>query len=440
MTYSLFKTIGFVFIRRLGLYTWFRRKADAFRMARRILVARRRHQIVLARIRHKDRNTPIRVLFLNNDTAKWKCQSVYDLMNASCDFEPFVGITALGERCGLPDNELEDVLRTAARFFDERGVKHMQVVSLHPRHYDDLRGLRADLVFFPEPWGMQGDQTTEKISRFALPCYVPYFIDSQGDIGKHCLMDAHRFLYAYFAQSNGQIQCFKPYLSMFNHTYRLIASGHPALDFYSSPTMLQQKLRKNYVIYAPHHSVKSQTRANSNALFWSTFLVTGPLILAYAQSHPEFNWFFKPHPRLRTALLETGKWTTAQIDTYYKAWSEIGEVCYDGDYQKYFLDSKVMITDCNSFLTEYGASGKPVIHLVCEKNSSMYHPDDLRQMIDTFYRVQTPDEMFAAFRMVLEEGKDPNQEARRAAVLKANLLGIKAAQNIVDYLRKELRR
>ena len=40
----------------------------------------------------------------------------------------------------------------------------------------------------------------------------------------------------------------------------------------------------------------------------------GKDILDYAKSHPEINWVFKPHPRLRTELTYSNVWTKKEVD------------------------------------------------------------------------------------------------------------------------------
>ena len=415
-----------------SIKTWIRRT----NLLIRVLACRFRYQRILSRIRKRPPSQKIRVLFLNSEPAKWKCQSVYEKMAKTDMFEPLIGITALGNVGLWTDDDLERSFLRSERFFDELGDKHVRVCSLRPRIYDDLRGLKPDIVFFPEPWDMHFPQTTEHISRFALSCYVQYSLIVSVETRKHCLMEMHRFLFLNFVQSNHLLACYKKELSWKPRAYRLAVTGHPALDFYLNSNGAAAEA-DGPIIYAPHWSCLESS--NPDYIPMSTFLETGIPILEYAKKHPEQKWAFKPHPQLRQHLETAVGWTKDQVDSYYGMWESIGECCYDGNYQDLFLRSRAMVTDSVSFLVEYGASGKPVLHLVrahCRRKYSK----DIAKMIDAFYGIRSLEELETTFNLVLQNRKDPKRSERHAAVASAGLLGVDAAANIVNLLSKTLSR
>ena len=144
---------------------------------------------------------------------------------------------------------------------------------------------------------------------------------------------------------------------------------------------------------------------------------------------------FKPHPILRTILPKLGVMTVAEVDAYYARWAKIAISSFDADYQELFLESRVMITDSGSFLPEYGSTGRPVIRLICAKNKHI-PPLAAKEVYDTYYNVRNLKEMYAAFKLVIEDEQDPNREQRLIAVKKSGLCGTNASANIVNYLKE----
>lgn len=409
-------------------------------IVRTALACRIRQRKVLSRIRSRNTNGKVRVLFLCSNTAKWKCQSVYKKMEASGIFEPIVAITALGEMGSREDDELKNVFDSADTFFDGLGDRHVRACMLFPRRYENLESFKPDIVFFPEPWVQHHPQTTYEVSRFALPCYVPYFVVAHVIPKKQCDTPMHKSLFAYFTQNKKLADIYEKAVPWICRSYRAIPTGHPALDALGTSNNIdvEEPIPGATIIYAPHHSIKVNDPQHPD---WSigTFLQTGKIILDYAKQHPDLKWTFKPHPQLRRALLKSGLWTEEDVEQYYSEWERIGTVCTDGNYQELFLKSKAMVTDSGSFLLEYGATGKPLIHLVPPGANTELSPH-IKDLLDAYYRVEDTTDLMAIFALVLEKGEDPKFRQRLTALRKTGLLGIDAAQNIVDYLRKELRR
>ena len=101
------------------------------------------------------------------------------------------------------------------------------------------------------------------------------------------------------------------------------------------------------------------------------------------------------------------------------------------------MESRAMITDCGSFLTEYACTGKPIIHLV----SSTAKLKPLKPSADlyaTYYQVHNVKELDEALDSVVVKALDPNRERRLTKVREAGLLDNYAAQNIMDELENLL--
>jgi CDP-glycerol glycerophosphotransferase (TagB/SpsB family) len=193
---------------------------------------------------------------------------------------------------------------------------------------------------------------------------------------------------------------------------------------------------EGYVIYAPHYSVPIS--GIKRAFNIGTFLENGRTILSYAQRHSEIKWVFKPHPNLAWTLVNQAGWTQNEVNDYYKAWERIGMGCYDGSYPTIFRRSKAMITDSASFLFEYPATGKPLIHLVFPDIDFSRNIPEVRPVLESYYRAENEEQMLNLFKMVLEEGRDPKHDERLSILRKVGMSGVNAAENIVNYLKREL--
>lgn len=309
-------------------------------------------------------------------------------------------------------------------------------MTTHPRRISDLSEFEPDIVFNCEQWAPCGEQDPEHVSRFALSCYASYFVPNYGDHGTDCLQPVQMFSFYYFTLNKYLSGFLRIPYRWWNAVARFKVTGHPAIDFYNRDRYAVQK--RNRVVYAPHFSFPHE-KHDYLLFLWSTFLWNGEAILEYAKKHPEIEWVFKPHPILRDDLVRTGAWTKEKVDAYYAEWERVGEVNYASDYQGLFMSSKAMITDCGSFLTEYAATGNPIIHLVCPENHLEAMPPS-KMIYDTFYDVHDLKEMYDTFRMVIERDEDPNHDKRIAALKRAGLMNSTAADNIVAELRKLVRR
>ena len=415
-----------------------RRMRNGVRLARRVWRVKRNYARVLKRIRAKPKNEKVRVLFLCGEPAKWKCQKLYEAMRDSGVFEPIVGLTDWNmqreERC--TDAELDVLHMAAESFFDTLGDAHVRTYSISPRRGKDLRVFSPDIVFYSEPWSPRKDQTSEPVSEYALTFYISYFTPNYGKIGTDSQQPLHRFLFGYVTLNDWWKKIYRDARRPWNHAAEFLPLGFPSLDGF----IMDENAHPDDgpVIYAPHFSFP--TKLEGRFLFpISTFDWNGEAILQYAKEHAAFGWVFKPHPILRRYLVESGIWSKARTDAYYAEWEKLGVACYDGDYQDLFLRSRVLVTDSASFLTEYGATGKPVVHLIRKDNGVVPFPPS-KAVYDTYYQVSDMNELQCVFKMVLEDGCDPLKDERLAAVRAAGIAKSHASENIVAYLRTLIKR
>lgn len=404
----------------------------------RAYLLRVRYRFVRKRLKKDYRLRKIRVGFLVSEIAKWKGQSVYDYMAQSNDFDPSILVYPSSLELSLDQNRIREELQKKIEYFAKSGMRVVSIWDSLKNQTICLKLINVDLLFYQQPWDIPPAPHPELIAKRALTFYFPYYVPNNFSISETLEKELHYCVYRYFLLNEYQAKCFEKYIKSYNYAGKLVGLGHPALDeFYLKR---DYKATKDYVIYAPHFSFLCDYHKRINLPFFSsTFLEQGNIVLSFAKQHPEVNWVFKPHPRLRIALIESGAWTEEEVDLYYKAWEKIGLVSLDSNYSNLFLESKAMITDSCSFLTEYGCTGKPLIRLIPDMGNNMPKPNpDLINLYDSFYKVYQDKELVETLQMIVIDNKDPKKQLRVRNVITSRLAGSYAAHNIVNYIRSLL--
>jgi len=351
---------------------------------------------VKQRLKHKKQ---LAVAFYVYDDSKWKCQSIYDLMEKDERFTPYIFVT---KNNAPKDNfnyqDAEDVLKVY-NFFKTRNMRVKNAYDIKNQKFIPFEDMtpKPDIIIYQHPWYVETTQGPVVCSKFALTYYVPYFI-SDIDNSIECDLRFHRYIYRYYVPDEDTMQSYA--LKMQDKGKKLIVAGHPQLDNYLKKDFEQER---KYVIYAPHWTVCG------NNLRYSTFDWNGFKILEFAEKHKELNWVFKPHPCLYNFLFMSGYMSKEQADEYYQRWSNIGIVHNEGDYIKLFQQSNTLITDSGSFLIEYFFTKQPCIHLVSD---SFAGNQNARDICSTYYNVYNLEEMYRIFEEILINKQDTKKQDR----------------------------
>lgn len=391
-----------------------------------IMIARFRYRHRLREVRSALMSRKLRVLFPVSNHSKWKMQTVFDLMRLSKVFEPVILLTAMDTESTLDVDELRIHLGRIRREFDQLQMKCVCGYDFEKGVCIPVAAFKPDIVFYQQPYGIANVQDPFVASRVALTCYVPYFVQNYGGLDMDCDLFFHRLLWRHFTLSPSWAEAFENYQGSVRRAGRVLGLGHPMLDQLGNSNT--EGAEPGFVIYAPHWSCGGIGER------YSTFLGNGEKMLALARRHPEIRWVFKPHPTLRQKLIEHHFMAPEQIAAYYDAWGKIATSCYDGGYVDLFNRSSVMITDCASFLVEYASTGKPIIHLVAENPVYQPHPISAK-LFNTYYQAHDWGEFEKYFETVVLQGLDPKHDVRIAAVKELNLMGTKAGERIVSYLK-----
>lgn len=337
----------------------------------------------------------IRVIFLVNDTAKWQYQTLYEAMAKSNDFDPLVIVSK-------PDTKTkreETALKQAGKIYDFFHSRNMNVEYgyCNKKGRDvDLRKFNPDIIFHKNPYGLGCSQDYINTSSYALNCYVPYTLAENSMILREEFINS---MFKYFVINEDLKQEYEEFFS--RKLPNIIPSGHSKADI----TATTIKNEKYTIIYAPHHSF------GKKGLRWATFEWNGELILELARNNPQCDWVFKPHPQFAMRCEQFGIMNNKEIKAYFAQWEKIGKIHEDGDYYDIFAKSNLMITDCGSFLIEYLAFNKPVIHLL----------NDYGQMFDSvmekasahYYKTKNKDELLEKFDTLVHKNNDYLAEERK---------------------------
>ena len=420
-------------LKKLGVYSFFFRTLYENRLILKSIQCSWRYSRLVKAAKRKPKEEKIRVLFIVSEIAKWKEQSLYEKMEESGDFYPIVGISAWNKQSGLDVEELETVHKRAEAFFDRMGDRHVRTVTCEEgrKIYHDLSEFKPDIVFYTEQWSPCPKQHPFEVSKYALTCFLPYYVPDFGITQIDCHQQVERMSWTYFCLGKSWARLYRRSLCLTCHCNKFVVTGHPALDtFYEQRSRQPQE---GYVIYAPHFAFPHPLQQEFYLI--GTFEWSGMVMLQYAESHPEVKWVFKPHPILRGLLSKFGVMSKDEVDDYYHRWERIGLVCYDSDYQELFLESRAMITDSGSFLPEYGSTGRPVVRLMCEKNKHI-PPKAAKNVYDTYYQAHNVKEMNEFLHLIVEQKKDPKKEERLKAVRASGLARHNASDEIIAYLQR----
>ena len=421
-----------------GMYKCFpelRKRLQARRLDGAVAIVRKNYATQMARIRSKVGNGgKVHVMFIVEELAKWKAASLYEAMRQSDIFEPVIGLTYPTDRYGATPRQNEERIRETKKWFESNGYECRVIYNAVKNKLLDIESFRPDVVFYPEVWYENRKHSPVRVSRFALTCYIPYFVPNYVIVDLDCRQNMHRLYWRHFVLNDNLARLYRDSTSDGTMAGEFVGLGHTMFDAITAcRNGVSDFSHGRRVIYAPHWTFDHPR--NPCPVHYSTFVQDGRTILEYAKQHREIEWVFKPHPNLRERVVSSGLMSPEQIDGYYAEWGQVGEVCLSSDYNRLFADSMAMITDCGSFLSEYGATGHPIIHLLSPQNKEV-PPESIKRLYDTYYQVHNEKELYTWLTTILEEGRDPNKSERLRALEAVGFLGQNAARNILEYLNK----
>ncbi len=382
---------------------------------------------VKKRLSKKIKTKKLNVAFYVYDETKWKCQSVYDLMESSEYFIPYIFVTKNAAPRNNCNYQTDEDLKKVYDFFKNKSMRVKYAYNIDKQKYIAFEKMnpRPDIIIYQHPWYVETSQGPVVCSKFALTYYIPYYISDTDEWFEYDLR-FHKYIYKYFVPNEMVKNNYAKKMS--NKGKNLVITGHPQLDYFYLNKNNNNDSKK-IIIYAPHWTVCGEN------IRYSTFDWSGKEILEFAKSHDEFNWVMKPHPLLYNFLYQSGYMSKDETDKYFEEWKNIGQIFDSGDYLDLFNQSSLMITDSGSFLIEYLLTGNPCIHLVSDKFTGN---EIAKEICSRYYNAFNKDEMFSFFNDIILKNNDYKKNDRELLINKLNLKNNYAAQNIIDEIIKDL--
>ena len=325
-------------------------------------IANKNYKKIFKKIKENSKNRKINVLFLVRENSKWTYESLYHEMEKSRLFSPIIAVSLLRDVARGKDKTRND-LDSSYKFFKN---KNYNVVKAYEnKKFLNLKTFNPDIIFYDQPWDLPQKHNPFTVSSFALTAYCDYGLELFYNNDSY-RSNFHALLYKFFVDNKSNSKRYNA--NNLNRHDNCISFGYPKLDTYLIESSIAEENiwkepNKFKIIYAPHHSFEE------NGLNLATFRHNGYYILNLAKKHHlNTTWIFKPHPRLKYALIKNDIMTEKEINDYFDEWNKLGKIYDKGEYFDIFKTSDLMITDCCSFLGEYLPTKKPIIQLVNPKH------------------------------------------------------------------------
>ena len=181
------------------------------------------YEKTLIRLKEKyKKHESLNVCFLIAESAKWQFQSIYEAMEKSGDFHPFVVV--------IPSHDSLDeisLLNEVYNFFKTKNIRVYYGYNSTTKKYFPLSKFDTDIVFYQQPWGIPFEQGIYKSSENALCGYVPYaIVENEGcyDKIKHFIDN----LFFHFIVDKSVTGVYDNYTV---NIQSFIVTGHPKLDY-----------------------------------------------------------------------------------------------------------------------------------------------------------------------------------------------------------------
>lgn len=296
----------------------------------------------------------IRVVFFVIHQSTWKLERLYQLMLNDDYFDPIILICPDSANGG--EKMIQDMTR-CYEYFVMHGYN--TILSIQDGQWLNVnKTLQPDIIFFTNPHNITLPEY--RITSFVdkLTCYYPYgyFTSNYSDNIPQFNSIFHNLLWLFFSVCKFNENTSKDISANNGDNVRMVG--------YTFGETLLSNIKKNpikngkkKIIYAPHHTVK-----DGDPLALSTFIVNGEKIKEISDIYiNDVDFYFKPHPLLKSRLYNHIDWGKEKTDKYYSSW---GDNYISEDYVDLFYASDAMIHDCGSFLIEYMYLNKPMAYMI----------------------------------------------------------------------------
>lgn len=374
------------------------------------------HKKELKRIRKQKK---IKVAFFLIHDSIWKYEGVYKLMLEDERFEPIVVVCPY---ISYDEEVMFSTMNQAYNSFKEKGYNVIKTYNEDTREWLDVKkDINPDIIFFTNPHRITKWEYYIYNFKEYLTCYVPYFYVSNNLEQSNYNLKFHNLLWLAFYES----YIHKEYAIKIarNKGKNVIITGYPAIDLYfekckkkSNNIWKSQSKKKKRIIWAPHHTIKE----NGGELNYSCFEKHAEIFLEFAiEFENEIQFSFKPHPILKSKLLKSKNWGEKRTNDYYSYWNKYDNCqLNEGEYIELFINSDALIHDSASFMTEYLATGKPLLYTLNDKEVSSRMNSYGQMALSNHYVAQNKNEIRGFIIDVVLNGQDTMYKDRQIFIEK----------------------
>lgn len=350
---------------------------------------------------------PWRCLFIVHSIETWSSlHDVWQAMNKDPRFEPIVASIPRqypGSLVPVDEQKTHEGLCLL-------GVPHLRLYSVNAMEdLAFLRMLTPHMIFRQSHWDSDISPAFSAAQlSFARLYYVPYGI---APLAKHGLS---------FQASPLQMRCNKIFVvnelvkRLLPESLPVEVTGHPRIDFLqrAEPSWPIKTGNQFKIIWSAHHA--TETGWNDFGVFWQVYRQ----MLALAQSYPEIDFLFSPHPALLTRFSSLAGARKDEVDEFKISWNALpntGEL-NDGNYAGPFKAADLMIVDGLSFLMEFQLNQKPVLFFERPDHSSFNAMGEIVKKGVHPVSPENSDELMDLIRYFLAGGRDPLLQFQRTMV------------------------
>lgn len=348
------------------------------------------------------RGRPLKVAFLVVFDSVFPLENVFRLMLSDRDFDPHVVV--------IPDvsrgNEHRDRVMQQT-FANLRGKYGGRVtMSNDDGHFKDVS--RAyDLYATMNPYsGMT--HRFYSIPYLALKgCLVfasRYFTDTGTIYSRpfNTLLSL-AWLWRFYAEDERDADNIRDAQRWLRRRNAVVAVGCPKMDAFKP---VSSRSGRKCVIIAPHHSIDP---IGANGFTIANFPRYADFFLKLPEMYEQIDWVFRPHPLLFSAMMNSGRWTKSECDSWLDEMTSHSNVRYEagGEYLETFAKSDGIIQDCSSFLPEYFCTGMPQCYLLKSKESEAEQFAEYgRQLLSHTYKAYSEADVISFIDNVIIQGLD----------------------------------
>ena len=382
----------------------------------------------------------IDVAFLIDNIAKFTADSVYKEMEKSEIFNPFILFYDALDKTFIRQPKNFESHKKDVELLKSRGYNVVDGYFSDGR-FIPIDNFKIDIIFLNAPAMCYSNMFLSNVylNTKYLVCYLNYSINTINSYDYHYNNKRIASAWKHFVETR------EDYLEILDNSKffgtNTVLVGYPKLDTYAKPIeecVIPDKINngKPIVIYAPHRSIKEKWEP----LNISTFHLYHKYFIDLLERYPEINFVYKPHPFIKTAIINKKVMTEDEYSEYIEKWNSApnGLYVYDNEYINLFRHSDLLITDCGSFIGEWLPTDKPCMYLVNpERNQNTYmlgFSTIGKKILKHYYLCNNLEEIENNFKMIMLEKTDPFKNERIKLKDEIFINIGTAGKKIVEYL------